>query len=433
MMMMMMMVMVRRRVRKRCMRARSEATPEDAFRSEALAPNHHVLWLMALLNRVSAVLRSNRLFKKHGKGGCDAMSVGAHVEQTCLKALIDLLGLGITWWHVETKSDVEIRWKAGNEPIGVGSLVTSAFSPHQANMWRHVTTISLKLLEDPAVSRKADSTFWPGMAQRPSPADLNGLRFQDDPSFIDISCIPRSYWVPVLADVSMKNKPFLGGLGNRPNNLKTPAVCKHETRFERTSGYPMLKNIEQHANFVTMLIFYDCQWATAALRHPIHSVQDLRPWAFKGWQIFGISKHPTFECPKDLTRMVPILPNLMSQLSPLKLAWIPTSIPMLLHFLNFVQVHLNSVMKSVMNMFHLNITITIYHNPIFIKHHHHFQFFSQIAHVSCRRSQPGGCRANQAPSSKLTSRRSKSHLLPMSMMTMFLTKTKITHLHEAAW
>jgi hypothetical protein len=51
---------------------------------------------MALLNRVSAVLRSNPLFKKHGKGGCDAMSVGAHVEQTCLKALIDLLGLGIT-------------------------------------------------------------------------------------------------------------------------------------------------------------------------------------------------------------------------------------------------------------------------------------------------------------------------------------------------
>ena len=34
--MMMMMMMVRRRVRKRCMRARSEAMPEDAFRSEAL-------------------------------------------------------------------------------------------------------------------------------------------------------------------------------------------------------------------------------------------------------------------------------------------------------------------------------------------------------------------------------------------------------------
>ena len=33
---MMMMMMVRRRVRKRCMRARSEAMPEDAFRSEAL-------------------------------------------------------------------------------------------------------------------------------------------------------------------------------------------------------------------------------------------------------------------------------------------------------------------------------------------------------------------------------------------------------------
>ena len=32
----MMMMMVRRRVRKRCMRARSEAMPEDAFRSEAL-------------------------------------------------------------------------------------------------------------------------------------------------------------------------------------------------------------------------------------------------------------------------------------------------------------------------------------------------------------------------------------------------------------
>ena len=36
MMMIMMMMMVRRRVRKRCMRARSEAMPEDAFRSEAL-------------------------------------------------------------------------------------------------------------------------------------------------------------------------------------------------------------------------------------------------------------------------------------------------------------------------------------------------------------------------------------------------------------
>ena len=33
---MMMMMMVRGRVRKRCMRARSEAMPEDAFRSEAL-------------------------------------------------------------------------------------------------------------------------------------------------------------------------------------------------------------------------------------------------------------------------------------------------------------------------------------------------------------------------------------------------------------
>ena len=40
MMMMMMMMMVRRRVRKRCMRARSEATPEDAFRSEALAQKY---------------------------------------------------------------------------------------------------------------------------------------------------------------------------------------------------------------------------------------------------------------------------------------------------------------------------------------------------------------------------------------------------------
>ena len=37
MMMTMMMMMVRRRVPKRCMRARSEAMPEDAFRSEALA------------------------------------------------------------------------------------------------------------------------------------------------------------------------------------------------------------------------------------------------------------------------------------------------------------------------------------------------------------------------------------------------------------
>ena len=38
MMMMMMMMVVRRRVQKRCMRARSEAMPEDAFWSEALTP-----------------------------------------------------------------------------------------------------------------------------------------------------------------------------------------------------------------------------------------------------------------------------------------------------------------------------------------------------------------------------------------------------------
>ena len=36
MMIMMMMMVVRRCVQKRCMRARSEAMPEDAFRSEAL-------------------------------------------------------------------------------------------------------------------------------------------------------------------------------------------------------------------------------------------------------------------------------------------------------------------------------------------------------------------------------------------------------------
>ena len=36
MMTMMMMMVVRRCVQKRCMRARSEAMPEDAFRSEAL-------------------------------------------------------------------------------------------------------------------------------------------------------------------------------------------------------------------------------------------------------------------------------------------------------------------------------------------------------------------------------------------------------------
>ena len=51
--------------------------------------------------------------KKHGKGGCDAMSVGAHVEQTCLKALIDLLGLGIMACGNQVRAS-----KAGNEPIG---------------------------------------------------------------------------------------------------------------------------------------------------------------------------------------------------------------------------------------------------------------------------------------------------------------------------
>ena len=39
MMIMMMMMVVRRCVQKRCMRARSEAMPEDAFRSEALTLN----------------------------------------------------------------------------------------------------------------------------------------------------------------------------------------------------------------------------------------------------------------------------------------------------------------------------------------------------------------------------------------------------------
>ena len=38
------MMMVRRRVRKRCMRARSEAMPEDAFRSEALTRYEMGLW-----------------------------------------------------------------------------------------------------------------------------------------------------------------------------------------------------------------------------------------------------------------------------------------------------------------------------------------------------------------------------------------------------
>lgn len=42
---------------------------------------------------------------------------------------------------------------------------------------------------------------------------------------------------------------------------------------------------------------------------------------------------------------------------------------------------------------------------------------------SCRHIPPSGCLANQAPSSKLTSLRSRSHLLPMSMMTIFLKKT----------
>lgn len=39
------------------------------------------------------------------------------------------------------------------------------------------------------------------------------------------------------------------------------------------------------------------------------------------------------------------------------------------------------------------------------------------------------CLANQAPSSKLTSRRSKSHLLPMSMITIFLESqdTRMSH------
>ena len=82
----------------------------------------------------------------------------------------------------------------------------------------------------------------------------------------------------------------------------------------------------------------------------------------------------------------------------------------------YVDLHASSLSQK---LFKFLINITFSFSQIFIFH----AFF--LGSPSVQIPFPpafaaGGCRANQAPSSKLTSRRSKSHLLPMSMMTIFL-------------
>ena len=69
MMMMMMMMMVRRRVRKRCMRARSEAMPEDAFRREALTICFSILAVLLHLSASMVVFKSRSPCYDHQAAG----------------------------------------------------------------------------------------------------------------------------------------------------------------------------------------------------------------------------------------------------------------------------------------------------------------------------------------------------------------------------
>ena len=328
---------------------------------------------MALLNRVSAVLRSNPLFKKHGKGGCDAMSVGAHVEQTCLKALIDLLGLGITWWYVETKSDVEIRWKAGNIWQWANWRSNDfSFQPSSSQRWRHVTTISLKrhvrtrLCPERLIPHSG--LAWPPW---PSPADLNGLgewtsrtrrppwRFQDDPTFIWYQLYPQILLGACLGRCLHEEQTVPRWAREPPKEkLKTPAVCKNETRFERTSGYPMLKNIEKYANFVTMLYYaYSMIANEPLLLWGILSIQ-FKTWDPGHWKVgtFRDLKTSHFRVPKRLDPHGSS--SLQSDVATLaaQTRLNPHINP---HASSLSQFCSSSFRNSVTNIFHLNITITI--------------------------------------------------------------------------
>ena len=106
MMMTMMMMMVRRRVRKRCMRTRSEAMPEDAFRSEALTSHNYT----ASLSGTSKVCQE----KSHGKtmvefGACLFVSCYSFVNVAygCIRAIS---GIYWNWLSYDWASEIDSWW-----------------------------------------------------------------------------------------------------------------------------------------------------------------------------------------------------------------------------------------------------------------------------------------------------------------------------------
>ena len=106
MIMMMMMMMVRRRVRKRCMRTRSEAMPEDAFRSEALTSHNYT----ASLSGTSKVCQE----KSHGKtmvefGACLFVSCYSFVNVAygCIRAIS---GIYWNWLSYDWASEIDSWW-----------------------------------------------------------------------------------------------------------------------------------------------------------------------------------------------------------------------------------------------------------------------------------------------------------------------------------
>ena len=106
MMMMTMMMMVRRRVRKRCMRTRSEAMPEDAFRSEALTGHNYT----ASLSGTSKVCQE----KSHGKtmvefGACLFVSCYSFVNVAygCIRAIS---GIYWNWLSYDWASEIDSWW-----------------------------------------------------------------------------------------------------------------------------------------------------------------------------------------------------------------------------------------------------------------------------------------------------------------------------------
>ena len=106
MMMMTMMMMVRRRVRKRCMRTRSEAMPEDAFRSEALTSHNYT----ASLSGTSKVCQE----KSHGKtmvefGACLFVSCYSFVNVAygCIRAIS---GIYWNWLSYDWASEIDSWW-----------------------------------------------------------------------------------------------------------------------------------------------------------------------------------------------------------------------------------------------------------------------------------------------------------------------------------